>query len=96
VERRQAERSQVALPVQLEDGVGVTRDVSAAGVFFETERVLAVGTAIRLSLLLEHADPEGPLRLHCQGHVVRVEPGPGKVGVAVAITSYAFEPGAAR
>jgi hypothetical protein len=36
-ERRKGERFKLALPVQLNDGIGMTRDISISGVFFETE-----------------------------------------------------------
>ena len=90
--RRQDERLAVALPVELPNGHGVTRDVSASGVFFETTLALSPGAAIRFSLLLEHADPGGPIRLHCQGKIVRLEALRGRLGVAVAIHRHRFDP----
>ena len=87
-DRRQARRYRIALPVALEHGTGVTRDVSACGVFFETDLSFSPGVTISLSLVLEHADADGPLCFQCQGEVVRVEQRAGKVGVAVRLTSY--------
>lgn len=87
VERRQAPRYRVALPVDLEPGSGQTRDLSVSGVFFETDRPFLPGTFIRFSVGFGSG-----LRVRCEGRVVRVEPGEGKVGVAVAFTSYGFEP----
>ena len=91
-ERRQARRYRAALPVELEAGTGLTRDVSAAGAFFETGLSFSVGETISFSLVLEHADPGGPLRLQCQGEVVRVEPSASQVGVAVRFMAYSFVP----
>ncbi len=88
--KRQAQRISVALPVELENGKGVTRDVSVSGVFFETDLLFSLGTPISFFLILEHADPVGPIRIQCQGNIVRVEPRHGKLGVAVAIDSHRF------
>ena len=82
-DRRQAQRYRIAIPVELEQRTGLTGDISASGVFFETDSSFSVGVTISFSLVLEHADPGGPLRLQCQGEVVRVEQREGKVGVAV-------------
>ena len=41
-----------------------------------------------LECQVEHLDPDHPVRLHCRGQVVRVEPVDGHTGVAVAITVY--------
>ena len=90
--RRGAARVAVALPVELENGKGVTRDVSASGVFLRMDTGVSLGAAISLSLRLEHADPRGPFVLRCQGRVVRVEPGDSAWGVAVAVARHTLEP----
>jgi len=90
-EKRRAPRIFTGLPVELESGTGITRDVSISGVLFETNVSLSPGAPISFSLLLEHVDPDGPLRLYCQGQIVRVERSRGKVRVAVAVTSYGFD-----
>ena len=89
--RRQARRYRVAVPVELAQGTGITRDISASGVFFETDLSFPVNATLSFSLVLEHADPGGPVRLQCQGEVVRVEQREGKMGVAVRFTSYWFD-----
>ena len=43
VERRQALRFPITLPVELERGTGITRDISTSGVFFETDQVFRAG-----------------------------------------------------
>ena len=83
-------RYPVSLTVETERGKGVTRDISAAGIYFETEQPHASGAPIRFTLVLEHADPT-PLRLGCAGEVVRVEPRGAAFGVAAAITSHSIE-----
>ena len=91
-DRRQAQRIVVPLSVELENGKGVARDVSRAGVFFVTDLSFSIDTPITLWLVLERVDPVGPLRVRCQGRVVRVEGTNGTRGVAVAIASHDLEP----
>ena len=83
-ERRKGERFKVALPVQLNDGIGITCDISTSGIFFETESAHSVGETIRLSVNFEHES------LQCEARVVRVEPRNGQFGVAVELTSDVF------
>jgi hypothetical protein len=86
-ERRQARRYRVALPAEVDsDGTGQTRDMSASGVFFETDQSFSPGAPISLSLTFA-----GGVRVHCEGQVVRVQRGEGNLGVAVALTSYRFQ-----
>jgi hypothetical protein len=79
------------------DSAGLTRDVSASGVFFELFNRSAgypsPGSLIQFTLLLEHADANGPVKVECEGEVVRVEPAADRPGVAVHIASYHFRPG---
>lgn len=89
-DRRRAARFQIAIPVELEGGTGITRDVSLSGVFFETEQSFAPGEEISLALVLERASPTRPVRLQCDGRVVRVTRFDGRIGVAVAFSSYKF------
>jgi Tfp pilus assembly protein PilZ len=83
-ERRKGERYKVALPVQLKNGAGMTRDISTSGIFFETESAYSIGDTIRLFLNFEHET------LQCEARVVRVEPRNGQFGVAVELKSYVF------
>ena len=73
------------MPVKLAEGGGLTRDMSTAGLFFETVKAHAIGDPVGLS-----ADLDGAT-VHCEGHVVRVEKIDGRFGVAVALTSYRFD-----
>jgi Tfp pilus assembly protein PilZ len=83
-ERRIGERYKLALPMQLKNGTGITRDISTSGIFFETEGAYAIGDTIRLLLNFE------PETLQCEARVVRVEPRNGQFGIAVELTSYVF------
>jgi hypothetical protein len=89
-ERRRAIRFPMTLPVQLEEGAGITRDVSLLGVFFETEQPLSSKGPIVFTLMFEGRSWSRPIRLKCEGQVVRVEPSNGKAGVAATISSYGF------
>ena len=90
IERRQAPRFPLALAVRLEHGEGRTRDVSASGLFVATQGSFSLGASITFVLELEHADPTGPLHVTCEGRIVRVEPGPDAIGVAVSISAHDF------
>jgi PilZ domain len=83
-ERRKGERFKLALPVQLNDGAGMTRNISTSGIFFETESACSIGDMIRLFLNFEHET------LQCEARVVRVESHNGQFGIAVELKSYVF------
>ena len=83
-EKRREERVAASIPVDLTKGSGMTRDVSATGIFFETEAQYAKGNT--LDLTVEFDTPAGSLQLKCQGEIVRVEQRGALVGVAVKIT----------
>jgi len=87
-DRRRAPRVRVELRVEWDHETGLTRDISAGGAFFVTQGSCSPGDPIEVTLVLEHLDPDHPVRLHCRGQVVRVEPGDGTMGVAIAITAY--------
>ncbi len=78
--RAREERVRTAWPVHLDQGTGITRDVSASGVFFETDVNYAAGGEI--AFLIELGTPGGKFMLKCKGQIVRVEHRGGKVGVA--------------
>jgi len=89
-DRRSGQRIQTALPVFLKNAEGITRDVSASGVFFWTsESTCALGELISFSVELKR--PEGRMMLKCQGDVVRTELCNGMRGVAVKITDSAMK-----
>jgi hypothetical protein len=87
--KRKEERVHAALPVDLGSGTGITRDVSASGMFFETDVNYAAGSEISLSIKFD--TPGGKLVMKCQGQIVRVEHRDGKVGVAAKIIESRFE-----
>src|SRR5439155_27233211 len=95
-DKRHASRIRVKLPVEVmlpdqsETRSGLTRDVSASGMFYETEHALPLGAPIRAFVPLGQGVTELPVRVVCEGRVVRVETREGVVGVAVDFTSYRF------
>lgn len=83
---RQEDRVATHLSVVLAHGRGVTRDISASGVFFETSEPLELGSPLKFAIDFDEV-PGGPLRLVCEGNVVRIETARGQRGIGVAITS---------
>jgi len=82
-EKRKGERICTTLPVRLGTTTGVTRDVSALGIFFETDAADAMGDLISFTVELE--TPRGKRVLKCKGDVVRIEPHNARTGIAVRI-----------
>ena len=89
-ERRREQRIHTALPVFLKNTEGITRDVSASGVFFWTSEPVCVPGEL-ISFSVEFKRPEGRMMLKCQGDVVRTEPRAAEIGVAVKIVESAMK-----
>jgi hypothetical protein len=88
-DKRRGQRILTALPVFLKNVQGITRDVSASGVYFWTsEASCALGELINFSVELHRR--EGKLVLKCRGDVVRTEPRNSEFGVAVRIIDSAM------
>jgi hypothetical protein len=83
-EKRSAFRYPVSVPVELEHGTGITRNLSVSGVYFETDHPVHPDAPFRFALVLVNG------RLNCEGRIVRVEGREGKLGVAAAITTSQF------
>jgi hypothetical protein len=89
-EKRRGPRIHTALPVLLKDAKGITRDVSASGVYFWTSEIsCAPGQLISFAVELKRR--KGTLLLKCQGDVVRMEPNANVIGIAVKIINSAME-----
>ena len=89
-DRRGANRLKGRLPLELNGGIGFTRDFSSSGIFFETDRPFAIGEPVEFCIPLENLKPGELVRVQCRGKVVRVEQTEDKTGVAVTIDSYQF------
>lgn len=87
---RKEERFDATLPVKLERGGGVARNVSATGIYFVTNRQLKAGATVTFALDFQDF-PGGPIQVNCVARVVRIEKqGAKKKGVAAAIQSFEF------
>jgi hypothetical protein len=80
-EKRRDKRVGAALPVDVGPATGITRDVSASGMYFETDASYSVGSPVNIALSLD--TPWGKVMFRCDGKIVRVESHDRKVGVAV-------------
>lgn len=67
---------------------GITCDISASGIFFETSASLSQGSSI--SFTVEFEAPAGKMELKCSGEIVRTEARDNRVGVAVKILESAM------
>jgi hypothetical protein len=87
---RRDPRVKATVPI-IVDGrtAGMTKDVSASGVFFETDEDMADGSPIEFTVELE--SPSGKLVLRCSGQIVRVDRSGGKLGVAAKILDSKLE-----
>ena len=84
-------RANVGMRVFLNSAIGVTRDISASGVYFWISGTYAVGQTIRFSIELKRA--RGSMMRKCKGKIVRVEPQDHRrVGLAVRITESTMVP----
>jgi predicted DNA binding protein len=87
-EKRKGERVAASFPVVQSNGKGITRDISATGIFFETETRFEQGSTIDFIVDLDAPADRHQRRclLKFQGEIVRVEQHNSKMGVAVKIT----------
>ena len=89
-EKRASQRVDVEIPIYIGQEESVTRDVSMAGIYFLTDRLFAEGWDLDFSLDLAYALPGKPIKLGCQGEVVRVEQHDGKFGIAAKINNIQY------
>ena len=84
-------RYQLSVPVELDQGVGVTRDLGTSGVYFTCEKGFTPGSQISFTIVLDAMNAEKPLRMRCSGKVVRIETNGEAVGVAAKIDEYVIQ-----
>lgn len=89
-EKRSSQRIQLEVPVCIGETRAVTRDVSWSGIYFLTDRSFAEGGDLTFSLDLTYALPGKPIRLDCQGEVIRVEKLGEQFGVAARINNFQY------
>jgi hypothetical protein len=85
---RAADRFVSELPVEFSGARGLTRNVSATGVYFETTVDQLPDSKVRFVVdVVVHGEA---LKMVCSGQVVRVEHKTGTVGIAVKLASSFF------
>jgi len=84
-------REQVTLSLQLiGGGNGVTRDISASGLYFETDSEQQGGSLIDFEIELDA--PGGPMKFRAQGQIVRIESLGDRAGVGVKLLASRLVP----
>lgn len=98
-EKRGVRRFALNLPVRMNKGsgsaidelIGETRDVSSRGAFVQTESSFVEGAAVEFMMTLpSEITLADPIRVRCQGKILRVEQTADNPGIAVAIEKYDF------
>lgn len=84
-----AERVDVALPVHLADRIGLTRNISVGGIYFEMDAAAEAGSEISFDIEME--TPLGKMMLRCSGQIVRTEEKGKRSGIAVRIVESRLE-----
>ena len=88
---RTEERVSMSVPVRLRGGgSGTTRDISASGIYFETDSAPAL--ELPLDLTVEFSGGSGGMALCCKAEVLRFERLGSRVGVAVRLLESKLEP----
>ncbi|WP_180126287.1 PilZ domain-containing protein [Rhodoferax sp. BLA1] len=86
--RRTSDRVSSELPLEIGGIAGLTKNVSATGVYLETTADQVPGS--RVHFVVEVNVKGELLKMVCAGEVTRVEHKAGTVGVAVKLTSSFF------
>ena len=93
---RSEERVSMKVPVTLPGGLtGMTRDISASGIYFETDSEPVGDSPLAFSVEFKNEVGAG-MTLRCRGQVLRVEHQGSRVGVAARILESKLEPGRAK
>jgi hypothetical protein len=82
---RRQKRISTELPTCVKGTQGVTRDISASGMFIVQDSEQEIGSRIDFWVDLDTVG--GKLKLCCEGEVVRVEKIDGRFGIGVRILS---------
>jgi hypothetical protein len=88
-EQRGAERFDTTLPVSVSGARGRTHNISAHGVYFESDMPQSVGALVNFTV--EYTLYGRTHRLLCEGKVVRVERQGDRVGVAARLVAPLFD-----
>jgi len=86
--KRLADRFDSQLPIELNGMQGLTRNISATGVYFETQADQVPGSTVQF---IVEVDVQGQkLKMVCKGEVVRVDHKGDVVGIAVKLAHSFF------
>ena len=85
---RRTDRFDVELPVEMDGVPGLTRNICATGIYFETETAQTPGSRVRFTVEVTVGGEKS--KMVCEGEVIRVESKNGVVGVAVSLSSSFF------
>lgn len=85
---RGADRFDTALPVEIGGSQGMTRNISATGIYFETEVAQELGSRVRFTVEVNVRGEK--LKLVCEGEVVRVDHNDGGLCIAAKLESSFF------
>lgn len=88
--KRIEKRARSTWTLDLQKAKAITHDVSASGIFFETDASYRLESTIEFEW--DFDTPQGTMMLRCHGNIVRIEPRGARVGVAVNITEATIEP----
>lgn len=88
-DQRSAVRFDTMLPVEIAGREGATHNISAQGVYFETDVQQRIGALVNFSV--EFTLNGRKHRLLCEGKVVRVEANGDRIGVAARLIAPIFD-----
>lgn len=89
-ERRVVPRFSMTLEMQVDRQAATIRNFSSQGIYFETERKLAVAEEVTLIFQLGYAAVPGS-QVACRARILRVEPRTVGFGVAATYENIAFQ-----
>lgn len=90
MQKRATERIEVEVPVHLETGSGISRNVSLSGIYFLTDQTFEEGKRFRFTIEFEFAIPGRPIHLDCTAQVLRMEHQGEKLGIAARIDDLTY------
>jgi hypothetical protein len=85
---RGADRFDTELPVEMGGIQGLTRNISATGIYFETETAQEPGSRVHFTVELNVRGEK--LKLICEGEVVRIGRSDRVLGIAAKLVSSFF------
>lgn len=85
---RDSDRLDTRLPLEIDGIQGLTRNLSATGIYFETQLVQEPGSRVHVTVEVDFRGEK--LKLVCEGEVVRVEYHPGGLGIAARLENSFF------